>query len=66
MTDVIKSVKGTRDFYPLEKGILTWLYTNIREVSEQFGYQEYEGNFSTFSKTPNSFPSNGINFPANS
>jgi histidyl-tRNA synthetase len=43
MTDVIKSVKGTRDFYPLEKGILTWLYTNIREVSEQFGYQEYEG-----------------------
>lgn len=43
MADVIKSVKGTRDFYPLEKGILSWLYSNIREVSEQFGYQEYEG-----------------------
>jgi len=43
MAEVIKSVKGTRDFYPVEKGILAWFYATIREVSEQFGYQEYDG-----------------------
>ncbi len=38
----IKSVKGTRDFYPKEMSIRTWLYDNMRKVSESFGYQEYE------------------------
>ncbi|MCJ7717657.1 MAG: ATP phosphoribosyltransferase regulatory subunit, partial [Anaerolineales bacterium] len=45
MKNIISSVKGTRDFYPPEKFVNTWLYQNIREVSESFGYQEYDGPF---------------------
>ncbi len=40
---VIQSVKGTRDFYPEQMVLRTWLYNKIRAVSERFGYQEYEG-----------------------
>ena len=35
--------RGTRDFYPDEMSVRTWLYDNIRKASESFGYQEYEG-----------------------
>ncbi len=45
MKAIIQPVKGTRDFYPEERGIHTWLYQAIREVSEAFGYQEYDGPF---------------------
>jgi histidyl-tRNA synthetase len=45
MKNIIQSVKGTRDFYPQEMGIRTWLYKNVRQVSESFGYQEFEGPF---------------------
>ena len=45
MKNIIGSVKGTRDFYPAEKFLNTWLYQNIREVSESFGYQEFDGPF---------------------
>jgi len=45
MKNIIKSVKGTRDFYPAEKAVISWLYQMIREVSESFGYQEYDGPF---------------------
>lgn len=45
MKKIIQPVKGTRDFYPPEKSINTWLYQKIREVSESFGYQEYDGPF---------------------
>ncbi len=45
MKTIIQSVKGTRDFYPQEMAIRTWLYQVIREVSESFGYQEYDGPF---------------------
>jgi histidyl-tRNA synthetase len=45
MKNKIKSVKGTRDYYPLEMGIRTWLYGKVRKVSEAFGYQEFEGPF---------------------
>lgn len=45
MKKIIQSVKGTRDFYPPEKSINTWLYQKIREVSESFGYQEFDGPF---------------------
>jgi histidyl-tRNA synthetase len=41
----IPSVKGTRDFYPAEMQVRSWLYQTIRRVSESFGYQEYEGPF---------------------
>jgi histidyl-tRNA synthetase len=45
MKNVIPSVKGTREFYPEDMAIRTWLYGQIRQVSECFGYQEYEGPF---------------------
>ena len=45
MKNKIPTVKGTRDFYPEEMAIRTWLYGMICEVSESFGYQKYEGPF---------------------
>jgi histidyl-tRNA synthetase len=45
MKKIVNPVKGTRDFYPQDKSINTWLYQNIREVSESFGYQEFDGPF---------------------
>ncbi len=45
MEKIIPSVKGTRDFYPEEMAIRSWLYQTLREVSESFGYQEYDGPF---------------------
>lgn len=45
MKSMIQSVKGTRDFYPEEMALRSWLYQTIREVSESYGYQEYEGPF---------------------
>ena len=41
--NVIRSVKGTRDYYPEEMGVRSWLYQKMRKVSEAFGYSEYEG-----------------------
>lgn len=41
--NVIRPVKGTRDYYPEEMGVRTWLYQKMRKVSEAFGYSEYEG-----------------------
>lgn len=43
MKNVIQSVKGTRDFYPQEMAVRNWLYRKVREVSELYGYQEFEG-----------------------
>lgn len=40
--NIIPSVKGTRDFYPEQMAIRTWLYNVMRQVAESFGYQEYE------------------------
>jgi histidyl-tRNA synthetase len=45
MKATIQTVKGARDFYPDEMAVRSWLYSKIREVSESFGYQEYEGPF---------------------
>lgn len=42
---LIKSVKGTRDYYPENMAFRTWLYAAIRHVSESFGYQEFEAPF---------------------
>jgi histidyl-tRNA synthetase len=42
MKNVIPSVKGTRDFYPEQMAVRTWLYKTVREVAESFGYQEWE------------------------
>lgn len=42
MKNVIQPVKGTRDFYPEQMAVRSWLYETAREVSESFGYQEWE------------------------
>ena len=42
MKNIIPPVKGTRDFYPEQMAVRTWLYDTVRRVSESFGYQEYE------------------------
>lgn len=43
MGKIIQPVKGTKDFYPEDMSLRTWLYENIRSSSQLFGYQEYEG-----------------------
>lgn len=45
MKTIIPSLKGTRDFYPEDMAVRTWIYNTLREISESFGYQEYEGPF---------------------
>ncbi len=41
----IQPVKGARDFYPEDLAFRRWLYERIRDVSEAYGYQEYDGPF---------------------
>lgn len=38
-----QTLKGFRDFYPEEMAFQSWLYKKVKEVSESFGFQEYEG-----------------------
>ena len=45
MKNIIPPVKGTRDFYPEQMAMRTWLYDTVRAVSESFGYQEWEAPF---------------------
>lgn len=45
MKSLIHPVKGTRDFYPEDMAVRSWLLEKIRKVSELYGYQEYEGPF---------------------
>lgn len=45
MKSMIQSVKGTREFYPEDMAVRQWLYSKIRQVSESFGYQEWDGPF---------------------
>ena len=42
MKNTIPPVKGTRDFYPEQMAVRTWLYETVRLVSESVGYQEWE------------------------
>jgi histidyl-tRNA synthetase len=42
MKTIVPSVKGTRDFYPEDMAVRVWMYNTICQVSEAFGYQEYE------------------------
>jgi histidyl-tRNA synthetase len=41
----IKTVKGTREFYPEEMALRNYLYEKVRAASQAFGYQEYDGPF---------------------
>jgi len=45
MNQLIQPVKGTRDFYPEDQAFQAWFYQKVREVSETFGFQEYNGPF---------------------
>jgi histidyl-tRNA synthetase len=42
MKNIILPVKGTRDFYPEQMAVRNWMYARVRQVSESFGYQEWE------------------------
>lgn len=41
----VPTVKGARDFYPQDMRIRNWLYEKMREVSQSFGFEEYDGPF---------------------
>ncbi|MGI5826352.1 MAG: histidine--tRNA ligase [Patescibacteria group bacterium] len=43
MANLIQPVRGTRDFYPEDWAFQQWFYEKIKEVSQLFGFQEYEG-----------------------
>jgi len=45
MKNIIQPAKGTRDFYPEQMAVRNWLYNILRQVSESFGYQEWEAPF---------------------
>lgn len=45
MKSSIQAVKGTREFYPEAMAVHQWLYNKLRDVSESFGYQEWDGPF---------------------
>lgn len=39
----LQPLRGFRDFYPEDWAFQNWLYGKVKEVAENFGYQEYEG-----------------------
>jgi histidyl-tRNA synthetase len=41
----IAAVKGTREFYPEDMQLRTWLYETMRQGATSFGYQAYEAPF---------------------
>lgn len=45
MKNIIRKVKGTKDYYPEDMYLRNWLYNHMRDVSESFGYQEWDGPF---------------------
>ncbi|MFT3894592.1 MAG: histidine--tRNA ligase [Anaerolineales bacterium] len=45
MKKVIPTVKGTREFYPEVMSLRNYLYEKVRNASQAFGYQEWDGPF---------------------
>ena len=43
MTLSTQPYKGTRDFYPAEMRGQRWMFQQMREIVESYGYQEYDG-----------------------
>lgn len=43
--EAINAVSGTRDFYPDKMRWRNWLFNICRQVSELYGYEEYDGPF---------------------
>ena len=42
MTLSTQPYKGARDFYPEDKRVQKYIFSTIRKVAEDFGYQEYD------------------------
>lgn len=40
---LIQRVPGTRDFYPEDLRLRTWLFEKMRTVSRRYGFEEYDG-----------------------
>ena len=45
MSSKIKTVKGTREFYPEQMFLRNYLFDKVRAASQMFGYQEWDGPF---------------------
>lgn len=45
MASKIKTVKGTREFYPEQMSLRNYIYDKVRSASQAFGYQEWEAPF---------------------
>src|SRR5512147_1723161 len=45
MKKVIQTVKGVREFYPETMSLRNYLYEKVRNASQAFGYQEWDGPF---------------------
>jgi histidyl-tRNA synthetase len=45
MSSKIKTVKGTREFYPEQMFLRNFLFEKVRAASQIFGYQEWDGPF---------------------
>jgi len=45
MKDIIKSIKGTREFYPEAMALRNFIYEKVRASSQRFGYQEWDAPF---------------------
>jgi histidyl-tRNA synthetase len=45
MKKLIQSVKGTREFYPEDMALRNFINDKIRQASQAYGYQEWDGPF---------------------
>ena len=45
MASKIKTVKGTREFYPEQMFLRNFIFDKVRAASQAFGYQEWDGPF---------------------
>jgi len=45
MASKIKTVKGTREFYPEQMFLRNFIFDKVRAASRMFGYQEWDGPF---------------------
>ena len=45
MASKIKTVKGTREFYPEQMFLRNFIFDKVRAASQMFGYQEWDGPF---------------------
>ena len=45
MPSKIRSVKGTREFYPDQMSLRNYLFDKVRSASQAFGYQEWDAPF---------------------